>query len=213
MTNKTIKCKICGTIRPATDAQCPSCGGSRHPYPIRQVVRYLRPLFFILLVICILAAGLLFAPGLVKKWQASQPVHEVTFETFGDHIGEYVILVGELALPASHVLCGHECEYIYLEDPDDYTKTINIFIDAVSEFELHGLNQMNSISKFFYTCEDLVVRTYDGTLAGCGDLVAITGRSCYSLYEHDYGWCIYKISKIEKITDTPTTFSDGTPAP
>ena len=212
MNSTTIKCKKCGTIYPANDAQCPSCGGTRRPYPLRQAARSLRPLFIITLGLCILIAALLFVPVLVEKWQTAQPAHEVTFETFGDHINENVILVGELALPGSQVLCGDECEFIYLENPDDYTKTINIFIEAVPPLELLGPNQMRTLS-FYYTCEDLKVRTYDGTLAGCGDLVAITGRSCESRYEHDHGWCIEKIRKIEKIIVTPTSISTRTPAP
>lgn len=112
---------------------------------------------------------------------------EVNFNTLADYPdGQLVIFSGRLALFNS-TTCDYQCGLL-LENPGNTSQKITIFVTVGQ-----NPNQMNALPENF-TKSDIQVRLDDGTYAGIGYRILVTGRKCTTTNDTP---CISEIRKIE----------------
>ncbi len=113
---------------------------------------------------------------------------EVTFDSLGDYeTGRLVTLIGRLVL-TNNVHCRNDECGLLLENPDNTSQKITIFIMAGDE-----PNQLKPVPET-YTKSDIKVRLDDGTYALVGYRLRVTGRVCKTT---DGDACIDAIRKVE----------------
>jgi hypothetical protein len=130
--------------------------------------------FVVTVAVLAAALGVLFlATGGVEMLK---PVQPVTFDTIGDY-PEYrrVVLLGRLDLPGQ-MHCDDSCG-VWLQDPGDPERQVGLFVPVPGYGETAAPNQMNPMPSL-YDVEDFKVRLADGSWAGSGDVVRVTGQEC-----------------------------------
>lgn len=117
---------------------------------------------------------------------------EVTFDTLDDvSRGTLVQLRGRLIIFSS-AQCGSDCG-ILLANPANTSKYITIFVSQAKPGETPSRNQMKYLP-ISYTKPDIQVRLNDGTYAGIGSIIVVTGRKCRTTSGNS---CIDSIQKME----------------
>lgn len=117
---------------------------------------------------------------------------EITFETIGNYpAGKLVILRGQLVMFSS-TSCDTDCGMLFA-NPFDTSQKITIFV-TLGETRQNTLpNQMRPLPDP-YSKSDIQVRLDDGTYAGIGSRIIVTGRICETTSGNP---CIHHIIKIE----------------
>lgn len=117
---------------------------------------------------------------------------EITFDTIGNYpTGRLVILRGQLVMFSS-TRCDTDCGML-LANPFDTSQKITIFVTLGESRENTLPNQMRPLPDP-YSKSDIQVRLDDGTYAGIGSRVIVTGGICETTSGNP---CIHDIIKIE----------------
>jgi hypothetical protein len=117
---------------------------------------------------------------------------EVTFDTIGNYpTGQSVILAGQLVMFGS-THCDSECGML-LKNPLKSSQTITIFVKLGESRQNTLPNQMRPLPDP-YSKSDIQVRLDDGTYAGIGSRIIVTGRICETTAGTP---CISGVIKIE----------------
>ena len=117
---------------------------------------------------------------------------EVTFDTIGSYpTGQLVILAGQLVMFSS-TYCDDNCGML-LTNPFKTSQEITIFVTLGESRQNTLPNQMRPLPDP-YSKSDIQVRLNDGTYAGIGSRIIVTGEICETT---DGDTCIHDIIKIE----------------
>ncbi len=117
---------------------------------------------------------------------------EITFDTLEDYpVGQQVILHGQLVMFGG-TYCDTDCGML-LANPTKTSQKITIFVTLGESRENTLPNQMRPLPDP-YTKKDIQVRLDDGTYAGIGSRIIVTGSICETT---DGDVCIHDILKIE----------------
>ena len=118
---------------------------------------------------------------------------DISFDTLDEiPTGTIVILTGRLVLFSS-TRCGTSCGLL-LGNPAKISQTITIFVVQAKEGATPLRNQMKHLPGS-YSKSDIQVRMNDGSYAGIGNIIMVTGRKCKTTTDAS---CIDSIIKMER---------------
>jgi hypothetical protein len=162
------------------------------PRPSIKKISFWRVLATVLLFLALMgASALLIYLAASGEYRQFLPPANATFDTFGQFpAGRRVVIEGVLQMP-DKTACDERC-YVLLRDAADPARTLAVFITASTGAP--GPDQMRSLPPHFEPA-DFQVAYHDGTLAGDGAALRLTGLVCRTTSGDP---CLTEITRIEQ---------------